>query len=91
MTSNYPDEHVCFSRGCGELVQGRYYCDRHEAILQAGRDAQARRNSERARERGQAAQPTHSDGRGSTIGVRGPRLFDLEPYTTVGLEAHTGR
>jgi hypothetical protein len=60
MTRNHPDEHTCFFRGCAELVQGRYHCDRHEAILQARRDVQARRNSELARERREAASRTAS-------------------------------
>jgi hypothetical protein len=44
----HPDEHTCFYRGCREIVIGRYHCPRHEAILEARRASQSRRNAARA-------------------------------------------
>ena len=51
MTHKHPDEHQCFFRGCVETVRGKYYCDRHEAILEERRAVVSRRNARRASER----------------------------------------
>jgi hypothetical protein len=49
MDARMTDAHECFFRGCKEVVVGRYHCERHEAILERQRAAQAQRNSEKAR------------------------------------------
>ena len=43
--------HICFARGCNEIVTGRYHCARHEAIAAKRRTIIARRATERAAER----------------------------------------
>jgi hypothetical protein len=46
------DEHICFFRGCDTIVQTeKYYCDRHDTILERRRATQSERNRKLAADR----------------------------------------